>query len=340
MINIFHVNLEIIIFSLIFISFLILNNFFKKNNILIDQIFSKEHKSFSTIVPPPLSGGIFLIIFFIFFFEHPALYLYFFLFLIFLNGLISDLNLIENPTIRFIFQLIIVTCFTLLLDLRIYGIGIKIIDNLLSYHYLNYIITILCILIAINGFNFIDGLNTLSFGYFLIILGCLIFVEFQHGYDFFLFSNYFSVIFLFFLFLLILKGSLFLGDSGSYLIGTLIGIKIIMISKEFPEISAWYFALLLWYPAFEILFSIIRKFLQNKSPFKPDNEHLHQKIYKLIRKKLSIDYINPLSANLINFFNFIFLIIGSFYIFDSGKILLIILINILVYIVLFIRLKK
>ena len=181
MINIFYFNLEIIIFSLICIFFLILNNFFKKNHILIDQISSKEHKSFSTIVPPPLSGGIFLIIFFIFFFEHPSLYLYFFLFLIFLNGLISDLNLVENPTVRFIFQFIIVTCFTLLLDLRIYGIGIKIIDNLLSYQYLNYIITIFCIVIVINGFNFIDGLNTLSFGYFLIILTSLIFVEFQHG---------------------------------------------------------------------------------------------------------------------------------------------------------------
>lgn len=340
MINIFYFNLEIIIFSLICIFFLILNNFFKKNHILIDQISSKEHKSFSTIVPPPLSGGIFLIIFFIFFFEHPSLYLYFFLFLIFLNGLISDLNLVENPTVRFIFQFIIVTCFTLLLDLRIYGIGIKIIDNLLSYQYLNYIITIFCIVIVINGFNFIDGLNTLSFGYFLIILTSLIFVEFQHGYDFHLFNDYFSVIFLIFLFLLIFKGNLFLGDSGSYLLGTLIGIKIIMISKEFPEISAWYFALLLWYPAFEILFSIIRKVLQNKSPFKPDNEHLHQKIYKVIRDKLTIDYKNPLSANLINFYNFIFLIFGSFYIFNSGKILLIILINILVYIVLFIRLKK
>ena len=122
-----------------------------------------------------------------------------------MNGLISDLDLVENPTVRFIFQFIIVTCFTLLLDLRIYDIGIKIIDNLLSYQYLNYIITIFCIVIVINGFNFIDGLNTLSFGYFLIILTSLIFVEFQHGYDFYLFNDYFSVIFLIFLFLLIFK---------------------------------------------------------------------------------------------------------------------------------------
>ena len=151
--------------------------------------------------------------------------------------------------------------FYIIIRFRIYDIGIKIIDNLLSYQYLNYIITIFCIVIVINGFNFIDGLNTLSFGYFLIILTSLIFVEFKHGYDFYLFNDYFSVIFLIFLFLLIFKGNLFLGDSGSYLLGTLIGIKIIMISKEFQNFSM-VFCFTTLVSAFEILFSIIRKVLQ------------------------------------------------------------------------------
>ena len=44
-------------------------------------------------------------------------------------------------------------------------------------------------------------------------------------------------------------------------------------------ISPYFIALLLWYPAFENLFSIIRKRIVKKDPLKPDNLHFHQLLF-------------------------------------------------------------
>ena len=62
-----------------------------------------------------------------------------------------------------------------------------------------------------------------------------------------------------FLFILNLFNFLYLGDSGSYLIGFLYGYFLIDINSLNPLISPYFIALLLWYPAFENLFSIIKK---------------------------------------------------------------------------------
>ncbi len=316
------------------------NLFFKKNEIFLDKINSQNHKSISSKNSPPLTGGIFLVFFLLFFIDDTNFHLKIFLLLIFIIGLISDTNFLSNPNIRFFLQFTLVFYFVFSLDLRIFGIGLDFIDYYLSNKYVNYFFSIFCILILVNGFNFIDGLNTLALGYFLIVICSLTFVENKYFYDFNIFTSYWSILFLLFLYLLILKGNLFLGDSGSYILGLYLGVKIIFINKTYPEISAWYFALLLWYPAFEILFSIIRKHLNKKSPFKPDSEHLHQAIFLKIKNIYPNEYANPITANLINFYNLLSIFLGSFYIFESKKIGVIILFNIIFYILIFNRCKK
>ena len=57
------------------------------------------------------------------------------------------------------------------------------------------------------------------------------------------------------------------------------------LSYSFNQsISPFFIILLLWYPSFEILFSILRKFVIGRSPLKPDNLHLHHLIYKRVSK--------------------------------------------------------
>ena len=72
---------------------------------------------------------------------------------------------------------------------------------------------------------------------------------------------------------------LYLGDGGSYLLGVFFGILLIDIYNNNNSISPYYVMNLLWYPAYENLFSIIRKISIKYSAFKPDNLHLHQLIY-------------------------------------------------------------
>tara|TARA_B110000438_G_C15448913_1_gene493747 strand:- start:200 stop:664 length:465 start_codon:yes stop_codon:yes gene_type:complete len=100
------------------------------------------------------------------------------------------------------------------------------------------------------------------------------------------------------------KAKIFLGDSGSYLIGTFIALCTIETSIANPEISPFYFCILLFYLFFEVFFSFFRKiFVQKRSPVKPDDKHLHMLIYKMILKKnknkLKSNYSTSLIINLI-----------------------------------------
>ena len=59
-------------------------------------------------------------------------------------------------------------------DLQLSNIGINFIDYFNQDIYFNYLFVSFCIVIIINGSNFIDGMNGLSLGYFIIILIILV----------------------------------------------------------------------------------------------------------------------------------------------------------------------
>ena len=75
-----------------------------------------------------------------------------------------------SPTKRLILQIATVSIFVYLSDLSISDSRIDFLDNLLSISYISFIFSIFCILVLINGSNFIDGLNGLLLGYFIIVL--------------------------------------------------------------------------------------------------------------------------------------------------------------------------
>ena len=71
------------------------------------------------------------------------------------------------------------------------------------------------------------------------------------------------------------------------------------------SISPYFIANLLWYPAFENLFSIVRRIISKKKIEAADQFHLHQMIYNFFIKKDLVKsiYLNTLVANLINIYN-------------------------------------
>ena len=69
---------------------------------------------------------------------------------------------------------------------------------------------------------------------------------------------------------------------------------------------------LLWYPAYETLFSIIRKVLTKKSALSPDNLHLHQLVYLYLKDKISYKYhANSFTGILINMYNLVIFYFAS-----------------------------
>jgi len=67
---------------------------------------------------------------------------------------------------------------------------------------------------------------------------------------------------------------------------------------------------LLWYPAFENLFSILRKTNFKKSPILPDTNHLHQLIFSYLKKKHSSFKANNITGISINIYNGVIMMIA------------------------------
>ena len=326
----------------VLLSTIILNFLFKKYNILIDQVNISKHKNFIQNKKTPLSGG--LVIFLLLFYFLPEGYKYFtiIIFIIFLSGLLSDLNILHAPLFRIFFQTIVVIIYLVLFDNFITSIRINFFDNLLNIFIIKLIFSVFCILILINGTNFMDGVNTLVVGYFILALSNILYLSEINDLklDHFLVTICILVLFLIYLFNFF--GLMFLGDSGSYLISFIAGVTMINFSNNNDLVSPYYIAAILWYPAYENLFSIIRKLIFKKSPSNPDNEHLHQLIYIFLKKNIKKNnfFSNSLTGILICIYNLIYFNLIFNY-FSNTKILVFsILFNVTLYNITFIFLNK
>jgi UDP-N-acetylmuramyl pentapeptide phosphotransferase/UDP-N-acetylglucosamine-1-phosphate transferase len=203
--------------------------------------------------------------------------------------------------------------FVFLKKIEVLPTRIDYLDTIFLNTYWSYFFTVFCLMILINGSNFIDGLNGLLLGYLLIILFIIyklnLFNHLNISTDQITFLIYICFIILIFN----LSNQFFLGDSGAYFLSFFTGFILIEIYSMHKELSPYFIILLLWYPCFENLFSILRKLIKKRSVLKPDNEHLHQLIFILIKNKFTSHnlFANILSGLLINFFNFILLYWGS-----------------------------
>ena len=323
-------------FLTIFIFFL--NSFFRKKNFLISTT-GDDHQKFASSEVIPLSGGIFIFLGIIYFYNINSSFFYIFSFLILMLGFFSDLKLFKSAVLRLLAQVSIVIFFVILNELKIQDTRIFLLDKLLENIFLNYLFVSFCILILINGSNFIDGLNTLNIGYYILI--CIVFYYLKlEGLIIYLDNLLFFIFFvLATIFVINILNRMFLGDAGSYILGFIFSIVLIETYNLNNNLSPYFIILLLWYPCFETLFSIIRKNIVKKSPMSPDTNHLHQLIFLYIKKKFQINlyYSNIISANIINLYNAVIFLISINYISNSQVQIFLILLNLFLYTVIYFK---
>ena len=301
------------------------------------------HQKYSSdFLGNPMGG--YTIFFFVIFFKFYLNYLeLFFLFLIFLSGILSDVKIFNSPAKRLFFQIGVIFLCISFSEIEIISTRIDFLDYLLMNKYINIIFTVFCVLIVINGSNFIDGLNGLVIGYYLIISSILISINLNIDLHIenYLLINFASVLII--LLTLNFFNKVFLGDNGSYLIGFLFSIYLIRIHQINADISPYFIILLLWYPCFENLFSIVRKKLSKIFATNPDNSHLHQLFFLFIFKGLNIKnklIANNLTSLIINIYHLSIFFIGAQN-FDKTKIqLLLIIINLIIYMGLYFFLNR
>jgi len=321
-----------------------ISNFvFKKFNILIDQTNISTHKSFvNGHKTAPLLGGFVFFLILVFFLPENYQYFTILIFFIFLTGLLSDLDILHSPFFRIIFQTIIIVVYLFLFDNFVSSIRVDFFDNLLNIFFIKLFFTSFCILVLINGTNFIDGVNTLVVGYFILVASNVLYLTEVNNLDLdtLLVSTCLTSLVVIYIFNFF--GKIYLGDGGAYLISFAIGVILIKFSNDNYLVSPYYIAALLWYPAYENLFSIIRKKILKKSPSSPDNEHLHQLIYLYLNKSLNIEknFSNPLSGILICLYNlfYFFIIVDNFN--HTETLVHSIVFNVLFYNLLYFLLKK
>ena len=288
----------------------LLSLIFKKRGILLNYS-GDIHQSFSNKKNVPLAGGFFILVPIVFFLNN--IFINCFIVLIYLIGFFSDRKILVSPKIRFLIQCILVLLFVTIFDLKINSTRIEIFDNILNNKIFSIFFSAFCLLIVINGSNFIDGLNGLLISFTIIILFVL---NKLNLIDNSIISNE-SINLIMFILLLILSLNIFnilmLGDSGAYLLGFFIGFIIISSHMSNPDISPYFFISLIWYPCFENLFSILRKLNRDFSPLKPDSKHLHQLVFFFLTKKFNLKLIlsNNLSSGTIFIFNFLIIYVST-----------------------------
>ena len=285
----------------------------KKNNpkLLIDDQFEKPQAFHESAISTAGGTGIFislLILNFYFFFFKNIFFLEYLSFctLFFLLGFVDDAKIKVKPLIRLTLMIAFLIILVKYNDIYLKYTGIEVLNNWLeSSKMFSLIFICLCFLFVINGTNLIDGYNGLLGFHSLIIFINLFAVNY-------LSDNKDLANLLFFVILILLiflkfnfpKAKIFLGDSGSYILGAFIALSVIETSIANPTISPFYFCILLFYLFFEVFFSFIRKItIEKMSPLFPDKKHLHMLIYKNFlnknKDKLKSNYYVSVIINLI-----------------------------------------
>lgn len=205
----------------------------------------------------------------------------------FLVGLVDDF-LQLSPWIKLISQIILASIIS---AMGMYSNTLILPDFLGQYilyipSSLAILINIFFIVSLINAINWLDGLDGLASGYSGIVsLGFLILSIFTNNTVVAVLAVINIGICLGFLRYNFYPAHIFMGDCGSYFLGANLSLMSInLFSFDTSLVNFTSISMLLFYPLFDMVRVILKRLIDNKSPFFPDREHFH---HILIDKGLS-----------------------------------------------------
>ena len=314
------------IFSFLsFFSFFIVQKFSHKimGGLLLDNDFDKPQAFHKSDIPR--SGGLAcLISFFIFALLNNLLFTTVYIdYLVlgsglFLIGFLDDIKFRLSPKARLALMTAILLFSVKIFSIQIYGIDFIILNQILSIKIFYLLFIILCFLFIINGSNLIDGFNGLLAFQLIIINSILLFINIENEIQTLsILITAQIIILLIFLLFNFPSAKIFMGDGGAYLFGAFTALNVIETNNLNPNVSSFFFTILLFYLFFEVFFSFIRKLVKKKSPIKPDSEHLHMLSYKILNFKNSYRDCNYLNTLYINFI-YCLLVLPSILVRENG----------------------
>ncbi len=284
MINIYY---ALIIFLSSTIVLLIMKKMSKKLG-LLDV--SRQHKKHYGEVP--LVGGISIfsgiLVGRILIMEEPHNLDFFFVAasVIFLTGLLDD-RFVLAVMPRFILQVLAVSIMVFDPGSILISFGNIFGGSSVDLKMLSLPVTIIAVVGVINALNMVDGIDGLAASLSLVTLGSIAILSFEALRSQPIVVMLFISIIPYLLFNLALFGKLnkiFLGDSGSMLIGFILAWLLITLSQGdeskrlfAPVTALWMFAI----PLIDTVSIMIRRVAKGQSPFFPDRAHLHHIIMRV-----------------------------------------------------------
>ena len=248
--------------------------------------FKTQKQNIHIGLTPPL-GGISIIALFYFYnftFDKIDFDIFFYLSscLIIIPAIFEDFGIETKPILRLL--LIFIGSFFLILNTsHLPEFNFDNLNVIFNNKYFQIIFFTVALATVINGQNLIDGTNGLSGFTALVIFICIGYLGYlKNNNELLTLSLLICSLIVAFLIFNYPFGKIFMGDSGCYFIGLLSGYSVIKIFATYPELPTWSAAIILFYPAIEVVFSYFRKIMTGVSPFKADKNHLHLKIFFLI----------------------------------------------------------
>ena len=196
-------------------------------------------------------------------------------------------------------------------------------NNLGEYEYIGlinlgkftFIFTLLAVGLLINAYNYVDGIDGLLSSLAISTIVYIIFLVDDTNVNKLLLYLLIPLIINLIFNLLPQSNNfkIFLGDCGSLFLGFFIAFLLIYVAN-FHAIHPAYLMWSCWYPVFDFLYITIKRILNNKKFYEPDNEHLHHIILRKLKQKKIITLV------LINLINTLTIIMGYQITINIGKI--------------------
>lgn len=215
--------------------------------------------------------------------SYKILIIYFFSLLFFLIGFLEDLIKNIQPLLRLLALLLITLIGLIQTKNIIIHTDVDFFDFLLGIKVIAILFTTLCVLGSTNSFNMMDGANGLiTFFSITILITITVYASRENNTEILKLSYIFCGTLIGFLVLNWPRAFIFLGDGGSYLIGSFLCSFLIFVSNILVSFNFFHIMILMAYPFWEILFTIIRRLKYSNKVIIADNFHLHSLIFLFI----------------------------------------------------------
>ena len=278
-----------------------------------------DNRSSHTAPVPTFGGVIFYVSYIIILFfaqyldvNHVSVTLLASISILFFTGLLDDFRNL-SPRIKFLFQIIGVAILMFQPDFRIVSL-----HGFMGVYEIPLAISVagsmFFLLALINAFNLIDGIDGLSGITGIIIASFYSFVLFKLGYYFYLSISLATIgtLLAFLRFNFSIKRKIFMGDTGSLVIGLVLGLltlKLMAVGDAALNSLSFirgqlplFLAGVLFIPTLDTIRVMLLRFTRGVSMFKPDRNHIHHILidFGLSHRRASfcIGFINFLVASI------------------------------------------